>query len=135
MRRLALMTLVVALALSLATCGLGDDDGAEGGVRVDDEDAGSVVRLAPGEMLVVELDGNPSTGYNWFVESVDERVLRQEGEPEFEAERDLPGSPGIVTLRFVAVAEGSTTLALAYYRDFEPGVAPVRTYQIAVEVR
>jgi inhibitor of cysteine peptidase len=128
---------LLALAFGAAACGSsGDDDNdAESGVRVDDEDAGSIVQLAPGETLVIELDGNPSTGFNWFVESIDEAVLRQAGDAEFEAERDVSGSPGIVTLRFTAVAEGTTTLALAYYRDFEPGVPPARVYQIAVEVR
>lgn len=135
MRRLFLSILLLALAVGVAACGGSGDDDEERGVRVDDEDAGSIVRLAPGETLVVELDGNPSTGYNWFVESIDETVLRQSGEREFEAERDLTGSPGIVTLRFTAVAAGTTTLELAYYRDFEPGVPPVRTFQIAVEVR
>jgi inhibitor of cysteine peptidase len=125
---------LLAFTVGATACGDSGDD-AESGVRVDDEDAGSIVQIGAGETLVVELDGNPSTGYNWFVRSIDEAVLRQDGEPEFVAERDLPGSPGIVTLRFTAVDEGTTTLDLAYYRDFEPGVPPARTYQIVVEVR
>lgn len=124
---------VLALAIMLAACGGGDD--RDSGVRVEDEDAGSIVRLSPGDVLVVELDGNPSTGYDWHVRNVDSNVLRQEGENDFEPERDAPGSPGIVTLRFVAVRSGSTTLDLAYYRSFEPDADPLRTFQIFVEVR
>jgi inhibitor of cysteine peptidase len=135
MRRVALMLLVLVCVLVPAGCGSSGDDDDESGVRVDDEDAGSIVQLAESDMLVVELDGNPSTGYNWFVRSIDETVLKQDGDAEFAAERDVPGSPGIVTLRFNAVGEGTTTLDLAYYRDFEPNVPPARTYQIVVEVR
>lgn len=137
MRYLCHLFLLLCLALTLAGCGgSGDDaDDTDDGVRVEDEDAGSIVRLSSGETLVVELDGNPSTGYDWHVRGIDDTILRQDGEAEFEAEQDIPGSAGIVTLRFNAVGKGTTTLDLAYYREFEQGVPPADTFQIVVEVR
>lgn len=100
MRYLSLLALVVVVG------------GCSGAVTVTESDDGGSVHLGVGDELDVALPGNPSTGYNWYVATVDEAVLEQSGEPTFDAESELAGAGGTIHLRFIAAGEGSTTLDL-----------------------
>ncbi len=99
-----------------------------------EQDEGNAVHLQLGELLVVALEGNPSTGYNWEVTPADQAVVAQQGEPEFNADSDLLGSSGKISLTFKAVAEGQQALTLAYRRPFEKDVAPQKTISFVVVV-
>lgn len=99
-----------------------------------EQDEGSTVRLQLGELLVVALEGNPSTGYSWEVTPADQAVVAQQGEPEFSADSDLLGASGKISLTFKAVAEGQQALTLAYRRPFEKDVAPQKTISFVVVV-
>lgn len=71
------------------------------------------VTMGNGETLQVKLPGNPTTGYMWtLMGDGAQGVLEQQGEPAFEAESDLMGAPGTVTLTFKAVGTGTVPLML-----------------------
>jgi inhibitor of cysteine peptidase len=123
---LGIAVLVVGV-LTLAGCGQSSE------VVLNDGDSGSQVTLQLSQTLIVRLEGNPSTGFSWEVAEVDEAVLRQVGEINFEAESDVPGSPGIQVLRLEPVASGETTLELVYWRPWEPE-DPIETFSVRVIV-
>ncbi len=104
-------------------------------VVVTEKDAGSIVDLVSGDRLDVVLAGNPTTGFNWHVSSVDSAVLKGAGEPSFRRDSDLIGSGGEITLSFEAAAPGQTTLKITYNRAFEKDVAPLKTYELTVIVK
>lgn len=103
-------------------------------LRLTEEDAGSTVRLAIGDTVEVVLDGNPTTGFTWETAALDESVLKQLGQPEFQPESELIGAGGEFTFRFEAVGSGQTTLQLVYHRPWETHVARERTFEVTVEV-
>jgi inhibitor of cysteine peptidase len=77
---------------------------------------GKTVRIERGDVLVVRLAGNPTTGYQWKVTQVDRRVLKPLG---FRYELPPgtpppPGAGGTYFFRFKAVGTGSTQLRLVY---------------------
>ena len=115
--------------LALAACGSGSE------VKLDEGDDGSQVELTGGQTLEISLEGNPTTGYTWETAEVDQNVLRQVGEPQFEADSDAVGSGGEQTLRFETVTSGSTTLKLVYVRPWEEGIPPQETFSVQVIVR
>ena len=126
----ALLTLIVALTLATGCTSQQQE------VKASVDDDGREKQLKKGQTLVVTLEGNPTTGYSWEVtEPLDEQVLRQAGEPEFQQESDLVGAGGVQILRFEAVNAGKTTLKLIYHRPWEEGVDPLETYSIEVVVR
>ncbi|MBM3152525.1 MAG: protease inhibitor I42 family protein [Chloroflexi bacterium] len=111
---LAVMTIAVTL--------LGGCSPAAEEVLLDVDDSGGSVSIAMGQTLVIELPSNPTTGYSWFIESIDEAVVRQEGEATYSpvgGEPNLVGGGGVETWRFTPVAAGACTLTLAYLRVFE----------------
>jgi predicted secreted protein len=102
-----------------------------GGVELTEEDNGEVVALVPGQELTITLYGNPTTGYEWRVASLDSSRLRQLGEGEWRPESGATGSGGPYTFRFEAVGPGQSTLQLV--NQF-PGEEPIETFEVTVMV-
>ena len=98
-------------------------------------DAGRSIELRVGDQLEVTLPGNPTTGFQWEVGSVDTSVIKPSGEPEFKSSSSALGSGGQFTLRFEAVAPGQTTLKLIYHRPFEKDTPPAQTFEVSVTVK
>jgi len=107
-------------------------------VNVDESDDGSQVELEQGQILVVTLKSNPTTGYRWEVAEIQESILEQMGEAEFKpsetGEPPLVGAGGWEIFRFKAISAGQMTLQLVYRRPWEEGVEPINTFSIEVVV-
>jgi inhibitor of cysteine peptidase len=97
--------------------------------------ANQTIESKVGDTLVVELEGNPTTGYTWEAVELDQAVLEQVGEPEYNAESDLLGAPGVIILRFKAVGPGQTLLKLVYHRPWEQDVPPEETFEVMIAVK
>jgi inhibitor of cysteine peptidase len=108
-------------------------------VHVDVDDAGSQVELEEGQILVVTLESNPTTGYRWEQAENQESILEQMGEAEFKpsetGEPPLVGAGGWEIFRFKAISAGQMTLQLVYHRSWEEGVEPLKTFSLQVVVR
>jgi inhibitor of cysteine peptidase len=122
------VVLLSLLLTTLAACGSANE------VNLDANDNGSQVELQADQTLVISLEGNPTTGYTWEVAEVDEGVLRQVGEMEFEPQDtgDV-GVGGVQILRFEAVNSGQTDLDLVYHRSWEDE-EPLKTFSVQVVV-
>ena len=99
-------------------------------------DSGSQIEVQAGDTIVIELEGNPSTGYTWEALDLDASLFEQVGEAEFESDNpELVGSGGMQTLTFRAVQAGSGTLTLVYHRSWETDVEPLETFTVEVVVK
>jgi inhibitor of cysteine peptidase len=96
---------------------------------------GQRIDINTGQQLVVSLAGNPTTGYTWEIDSMNETVLKQIGEPEFEASSAALGAGGVMTLQFKAISEGDTKLKLVYHRPWEQGEPPEKTFEVNIVVK
>jgi inhibitor of cysteine peptidase len=123
-----LLTAVAALVLLLSACS------SSSTVQVGPSDNGTTVSLSEGDTLEVQLEGNPTTGFNWQVtDTINTSVLEQDGDPSFDANDDRFGSPGVVTLNFKAVGTGSSPLDLEY-KAVSGDAAAEQTYSLIVDV-
>ena len=104
------------------------------GVKLTKDDAGKSVEVPQGASLQITLAANPTTGYTWQVAAGDEGILKLVGEPAYQAESDLMGAPGMMTLTFTAAAAGTTDLKLVYARPWE-SVQPAETFEVHVTVK
>ncbi len=98
-------------------------------------DCGSSVELNTGDSLSLTLEGNPTTGYTWEVESNDPAVLKPTGEPEYSPDSEAIGAGGTYTFRFTAVATGKVALKLIYHRTFEVGVPEIKSCEVTINVK
>ncbi len=104
-------------------------------VKIGQPDAGRTITLKTGDALLIELDGNITTGFNWIPAPQDPALLSQVGDAVVTPESSLPGAPGRIVLQFKAVAQGQTLLHLDYKRSWETGVAPEKTFEVTVVVK
>lgn len=135
MRLKSMMPLMVSAAM-VAGCAAGPAAHPEPVEHVLAAADREVVTVRVGDVLVVRLDSNPSTGYGWtWDESAAAGVLVKDGEPSMSGAAPMPGSGGVQTWRFRAAAPGEVQLQLDYLRPWEKGTPPVRTVRWSVQVR
>lgn len=87
-----------------------------------------------GQMLVINLESNPSTGYGWEVEGLNNKILRQVGVDWKPHKPGLLGAPGTTSIRFAGVAAGKVRLDLVYRRPWERDKVPMKTFTVYVQV-
>jgi inhibitor of cysteine peptidase len=104
-------------------------------IWLDEEDNGSRVELQRGQVLVVRLQCNLSTGYVWQVKEIDEQVVQKLGEPRFEPGSGRPGAASSQLFRFEGVGMGQTPVRLGYQRTWERDAEPARMFVVEVVVR
>jgi inhibitor of cysteine peptidase len=132
MRNLArLLVVVPAAVLSLRAF----STHVPGSRQFSENDSGSTVELRTGDTLAVMLSGNPTTGYQWEMASVDTNVLKQRGKPEYTSNSAAVGAGGKFIFAFEAAAPGQTVLRLVYRRPFEKNVPPASTFEITAVVK
>jgi inhibitor of cysteine peptidase len=94
------------------------------------DDAGTTIKVAPGDLVVLELPENPTTGYEW--------VMSVEGSVQVvEDDRDAPASPtpgASVTRRFAVRPDlpGRSSLILRRQRSWETG-QPIETVEVVLD--
>eukprot|EP00164_Ancoracysta_twista_P001605 GFYU01002108.1.p1 GENE.GFYU01002108.1~~GFYU01002108.1.p1 ORF type:complete len:327 (-),score=42.72 GFYU01002108.1:66-1046(-) len=103
------------------------------------EEGGHVdVPLRDGQIFVIELPGNPTTGYAWMAYQYNSTVIAaaplpsDEEFPVYIPSKKHEGGAGVYVFRFKAVAAGSTTLELWCKRGWE--VHPLEVLYLDVVV-
>jgi predicted secreted protein len=123
--------LALLIAVSLMGCSLFT-------TTVGNEDSGSIQRMDVGDLLVVRLMGNASTGYEWV--RVEPAAL--EGSPveivkesEYQVLGVEPaGTPGEFIFRYRAMRPGTVTIGFEHRRPWDVG-EPIDSYTVTVWVR
>jgi inhibitor of cysteine peptidase len=125
--------IAILIAALLSSCGPGASQ-----IKLTDKDSGRSVEVKPGDTIIVELESNQTTGYQWSLTSpTDSAVLVLKGNEYRTSQQQTPlvGAGGTEVWTFVAQGAGRATLTLGYQRSWEKGVAPARTFTIEVVVR
>lgn len=108
--------------------------GANGVRTLGEDDDGAVVEVAVGEQIVLNLEGNATTGYTWAVTAVDPAILAPAGDPDYQSESDADGAGGTYTFRFDAVGPGETEVVLMYFPSWEEPSATAGTFTFTAVV-
>lgn len=126
--------MLAALVAGLLVAGCGG--GEPGQLDLSAADNGGVIGASAGQRIILTLESNASTGYQWnLAEEPDADVLAFVSSKYVEPEDgEVVGAPGKEVWEWDAVAEGSTVLRLEYVRPFEPGNV-ADEFEVTVEVR
>ena len=103
-------------------------------ISISEADNGQTIRIQQNDTLVLTLEGNPTTGFSWELDTIDSLILRQVAESTFTPESDALGAAGHFVWRFEAANTGQTTLRLVYRRSWETNVAPESIFEVTVIV-
>jgi predicted secreted protein len=137
MTRFAPLAAAAAALLSLTACGPGaatipdaapaaPAPAAPAPVELDAARLGQPVTLQVGQQLIVRLEANPTTGYQWTTTLSGPSVVAALP-PEYtpsSTEPGIVGAGGVTTLRFTGQAPGSVRIGLTYERPWERGSTP-----------
>lgn len=119
MKKTMSMVLVVLLTLVLLVgCGMASEEKVYG---KDDTN----IEVEAGESFVIQLEENPSTGYQWTVTINDESVVKPSSDeyvPET-TDEDIVGAGGIHSYTFEALKAGVAQISFVYERSFEENSA------------
>ena len=107
-------------------------------VRIGPAENNSRVTLKPGQMLVIQLERNPSTGYTWqLISQVNQSVVLPDNTKTYQTaqQKAVDDSVAEQLLRFVAQEPGETNIRLNYVQpEFGPTAsAPTYTVHVVVE--
>lgn len=126
-----MLSCLALLAVALSCTALKD-------IHVNARDNGRQVYLKPGQVVVVTLESNPSTGYQWEVSAVDTEVLQQMGKAEFLSSvstgKQIVGAGGMERFRFKALKVAESSLKLIYHRPWEKEAEPAGNFLIQIIV-
>ncbi len=92
----------------------------------------TTINVTTGRFLVITLEGNPTTGYTWEVEELNEQVLQQIGGIVSVPESDLMGAPSMQIATFEVVGAGNATIKMVYHKPWLTDVEPVDTFTLNV---
>ncbi len=106
-------------------------------ITIDDSDAGSIQRMDVGDLLVIRLLGNASTGYEWVrVEpaSLAGSPLEIVKESNYlTLECQMVGEPVEFVFRYRAMHPGTVSLVFEHRRPWDPD-DPIDTYSVMIRV-
>ena len=90
----------------------------------DEESDGQTIALREGDLLLIALLGNPTTGYEWEIEEEpDGDILERIQGLDYHPDSDLMGAGGTFYFRYRAVTAGHGILTFSYRRPWEAGPA------------
>jgi len=135
MKRSMLGSVNVLVGLSLITVLSACSPTPSSPMELTTKDSGSHRTLAVGQQLTVSLDSNPSTGYRWALDGALPGTLQQVGAPKYTDTSHALGGGGTEVWTFKAIAKGSGSLKLKYWRSFEPTATPPDSFELAIDVR
>lgn len=94
------------------------------------------IKAKAGESFQIELEKNPTTGYEWTMANSDESVVKLSSD-EYKStntDPDVVGAGGVHTYTFEALKTGTATITFIYERSFEEdSAAETIVYTVTVE--
>lgn len=127
---LALAIVALTVALGATACSDSGSDDSSSSVPVFHD--GDSITVKNDQEFVIALTANPSTGYTWDAGPNDN--VKYLSSKQVNASSGAIGAAGTQQLTFKAIKTGSSTLELAYARQFEGGVPPAETASFDVKV-
>ena len=129
-RRIAVWAILAGLGVALlAGCRIANGQAPEtrhtAVVTLTPEDNGKAVEVHAGDIVILRLDENPATGFQWAIDKNDNASLALQSSDYLPAPGPRLGGGGQKVLTFTAQQAGTVMLQLKYWRQWE-GDASIR---------
>jgi predicted secreted protein len=98
------------------------------------DDQGKIFEVRQGDIVLIRLAENPSTGYQWEVDAVAEQVVELQGSDFSMVGRSIGGG-GWRTFPFKAQSPGTAKIQLKLRREWEPEDATIDRFGVTIRVR
>jgi inhibitor of cysteine peptidase len=99
-----------------------------------EKDNGALVQVPRGSKVTIELEENPTTGYQWTIDNIDDVFLVPEGDAFLTGNQMGLGAGGVRRFFFRAKGTGYTSLSLIHKRAWQPDAEPTGSFKLAVRI-
>lgn len=101
-----------------------------------DEQSDCPLTLKTGQILMLTLPSNPTTGYRWQIQNPAQSILRSLGPEVYNnsGDKNMVGSPGQSVWRYQASTAGTGRLLMVYQQPWAPEVPPEQTFNCSITV-
>ena len=98
-------------------------------------DEGKTFEVRRGDIFSVRLAENPSTGYRWKVDAIDEQIVKLQGTDFSIAPETGIGGGGMRFVTFKTQSPGTVRVQLKLAREWEPEDAAIDRFEVSIRVR
>ena len=99
-----------------------------------EKDNGALVQVPRGSKVTIELEENPTTGYQWTIDNIDDVFLVPEGDAFLTGNQMGLGAGGVRRFFFRAKGTGCTSLSLIHKRAWQPDAEATGSFKLAVRI-
>jgi inhibitor of cysteine peptidase len=99
-----------------------------------EKDNGALVEVPRGSKVTIELPENPTTGFQWIVNAIDELFLAPEGDAFLTGNQMGLGGGGVRRFFFRAKGSGCTSLSLIQKRAWQSDNEATGSFKLAVQI-
>lgn len=97
-------------------------------------DNGRLLTLQAADRLLIQLDENPTTGFQWVVDTVDDHIITMQSSTYTPLAVGAMGGSGTHHFTFVAKQSGVTPLRFKLWREWLGDASVTRRYELTVQV-
>ena len=83
------------------------------------QDQGKEIEVKVGDVIQIELEAMGTAGYQWFVEGLDQEMLKLISEETKALHPGRLGVPVLMVWKFEVIKEGTTEIKMNHYRSWE----------------
>ena len=129
-----IVAMIVGVAVFSAAVYLVADD-EDMPVVLTSDDNGTTYRMELDEEIVVTLESNATTGFEWAIDGLDESAVKSLGSSYITPTNGAVGQGGTEEWSFQALKPGTTVLSLKYWRPWEGDASIADRFELTLEVR
>jgi inhibitor of cysteine peptidase len=93
----------------------------------------STIDTKIGDTFQINLTSNPSTGYSWKIEKLDQSILKFIKEDFLPCAYSAEGTSTTQSLEFKALKAGSSIIELSYEQSWDTSDAQVKAFRIDID--
>ncbi|MGI8951105.1 MAG: protease inhibitor I42 family protein [Chitinophagaceae bacterium] len=98
------------------------------------KDNGSVINTDAETTIIISLDGNPTTGFGWALDSMDQNVVQNIQSKYKKTESTAMGSGGEFIFILSSLKQGSSKISFKYWKHWEGDSSVTNRFEIQLNV-
>jgi inhibitor of cysteine peptidase len=104
-------------------------------IKLTQTDKGKSITVHPGDEIVITLPENPSTGYSWATDKIDESMLTSQTSTTSSTPGAAIGTGGARTFSFRARQSGTVHLQLKLFRAWQGDSSIIDRFDATIQIQ
>ena len=98
------------------------------------QDQGKKIEVKVGDVVQIELEAMGTAGYQWFVESLEQEMLKLVSEETRVLHPGRLGTPVLMIWKFEVIKEGTAEIRMDHYRSWEGKERSIDRFEVTLNI-